>query len=103
MPRAWGINNHKMGVFVRWLQRTFGMAKKTCPVEQECLELLRLMLDEQATEEESKYVHEHIDKCYRCYENYDLENTIREAVKNKVKNLKVPPELVTEIKNKIYL
>ena len=93
-----------MGAF-KWIQNIFGKSKTKgrCPEEERCLELLRVVLDDQATEEESEFVHKHIDVCYKCYQNYDLENTIREALKRKVQNLKVPDNLVKEITNKIDL
>ena len=103
MRQAWDINSFEMGEFLRWIQKSLGMGKARCPEEERCLELLRIMLDEQATEEESKYVHKHIGNCYRCYQNYELENTIREAVKSKTHHLKVPQKLVNEITSRINL
>lgn len=80
------------------------MSKKArCPDEEHCLELVRLMLDDEATEADSLYVTKHIDGCYRCYDNYDLENAIRKAVKEKAGDLKVSDELVSEINSKIAL
>ncbi len=92
-----------MGKFIRWLGRTFGSKKKRCPEEQRCLELVRLMLDEESTPEDNAYVLNHIDKCYQCYDNYDIEKAIREAVKKKNRKAKIPHEVVNEIRNKINL
>ena len=92
-----------MGAFVRWVQKTMMSKKARCPEEERCLELVRLMLDEQASEADSKYVTKHIDGCYRCYENLNLENTIRKAIKDKSINLKVSDDLVAEIHSKIEL
>ncbi len=92
-----------MGAFVRWIQKTMMSKKARCPEEEHCLELVRLMLDDEATDADSIYVAKHIDGCYRCYDKYDLENTIREAVKSKTNNLKVPAELVLEINSKVNL
>jgi len=92
-----------MGVFVRWIQKAMMSKKARCPDEEHCLELVRLMLDDEATEADSLYVTKHIDGCYRCYDNYDLENAIRKAVKEKAGDLKVSDELVSEINSKIAL
>lgn len=92
-----------MGVFVRWIQKKMMSKKARCPEEERCLELVRLMLDDEASEEDSIYVTKHIDGCYRCYDNFDLENAIREAVKNKANNIKVSDEVVSEINSKIDL
>lgn len=90
-----------MGAFIRWIQRAMMSKDARCKEEERCLELVRLMLDDQATKEDSEYVLKHIDGCYRCYDNYDLEKTIRKAVKSKTNNLNVSTELVEEIKSKV--
>ncbi len=90
-----------MGALIRWIQRKVMSKKMRCPKEEHCLKLVRLMLDNETTEADSIYVAKHIDGCYRCYDNYGLENTIREAVKRTTNNLKVPAELVAEIKRKV--
>jgi len=90
-----------MGKFVRWMQKVIMSSKVRCPQEERCLELARLMLDEQASEEEANYVNKHIDGCFRCYDNYDLEKAIREAVKLKTKKKKLSKELKDEIERKI--
>lgn len=92
-----------MGAFVRWVQKTMMSKNTRCPKEEHCLEVVRLMLDDQASEADSVYVAKHIDGCYRCYDNYDLEKTIREAVRNKTNNVKVSDEVVNEIREKIGL
>lgn len=103
MPLAWVISNTTMGEFIRWMQKAIMGNKKRCPEEERCLELARLMLDEQATEEEANYVKKHIDGCFRCYDNYDLEKAIREAVKLKTRKEKLSVELKEEIERKILI
>ena len=92
-----------MGAFVRWIQKAMMSQKARCPEEDHCLELVRLMLDDESTEADSEYVTKHIDGCYRCYDNYDLENAIRKAVKDKANNIKVSEEVVFEINQKVDL
>jgi mycothiol system anti-sigma-R factor len=74
---------------------------KTCPQEEKCLELARIMLDDESTTEEQAYVEQHIHECSKCYENYEIEKAVREVVKNKVENKEVPSEVVEEILSKI--
>lgn len=90
-----------MGTFVRWIQKTMMSKKARCPEEEHWLELVRLMLDGQTTEEETSYVLKHVEGCYRCYDNYDLEKEIREAIKNKSISLKVSDALIARINNEI--
>lgn len=92
-----------MGAFIRWVQKVMMNKKASCPEEERCLELVRLMLDEEASDEDSKYVTKHIDGCYKCYDNYDLENAIREAIKSKANNIKVSDELVAKIMSKVKI
>ena len=74
---------------------------KTCPQEEKCLELARIMLDKESTTEEQAYVEEHIHACSKCYENYEIEQAVRAVVKNKIENKEVPAEVVDEILSKI--
>lgn len=92
-----------MGKFIRWMQKVIMSSKARCPQEERCLELARLMLDDQASVEEANYVNKHIDGCFRCYDNYDLEKAIREAVMQKTRKEKLSKELKEEIESKIPL
>ena len=74
--------------------------KARCPKEEHWLKLVRLMLDGQTTDEENAYVIKHVNSCYRCYNNFDLEKAIREALKNKLINIKVSDALIVEINRK---
>lgn len=90
-----------MGEFVRWIQKTIMSKKARCPQEDHWLKLVRLMLDGQTTEEETSYVIKHTEGCYRCYDNFDLEKAIREAVKNRTINVKVSDALIAKIRKKV--
>lgn len=72
-----------------------------CSEEDHCLELARIMLDDESTPENDAYVLKHIDGCYRCYDNFNVEQAIREAVKHKNINVEIPSEVVEEILEKI--
>lgn len=90
-----------MGKFIRWVGRTFNSKENRCSDEEHCLELVRLMLDDESTAADNEYVLRHIDGCYRCYDNFDVENAIREVIKQKSNNVHVPSEVVNEIREKI--
>jgi len=90
-----------MGTFLRWVQKAIMSKKARCPKEEHWLKLVRLMLDGQTTDEENAYVIKHVNRCYRCYGNYDLEQAIRDAVKNKSINVKVSNALIEEIQRKV--
>lgn len=90
-----------MGKFIRWAGRSFNSKDNRCSEEEHCLELVRLMLDDESTEDDNAYVLKHIDGCYRCYDNFDVENAIREVIKQKNNNIEIPQDVVNEIREKI--
>ena len=89
-----------MAGFQNWVKKIFGIAK-SCPQEEECLKLARIMLDEESTQEEKDFVEKHIGVCAPCFENYEIELAIREVVKNKSEHKEVPENLVNEILDRI--
>jgi anti-sigma factor (TIGR02949 family) len=90
-----------MGNFIRWIGRTMSSKDNRCSDEEHCLELIRLMLDDESTDDDTAYVLKHIDGCYRCYDNFDVENAIRELMKKKNNNIEVPEEVLSKIRQKI--
>ena len=89
--------------FRRWIGRKVWPDSVRCPEEQRCLELARLMLDEESTPADDAYVLKHVEGCYQCYDNYNVEREIRAAVKRKTRNLKIPKEVISQIKRKIHV
>jgi anti-sigma factor (TIGR02949 family) len=90
-----------MGKLIRWIGRTFNSKDNRCSDEEHCLELVRLMLDDESTEDDNAYVLRHIDGCYRCYDNFDVENAIREVIQQRNSNIEIPQGIVNEIREKI--
>ena len=68
---------------------------------QECLELLELITDGEASPEEEKQFHKHIDECLPCFETYNLEESIKEMLRTKLEKKQVPEDLIQSIKQKI--
>lgn len=68
---------------------------------QECLELLQLITDGEATPEEEKQFHHHIDECLPCYESFNLEQSIKEVLQTKLEKKQVPDDLIQSIKRQI--
>jgi len=90
-----------MGKLIRWIGRSFNSKDNRCSDEEHCLELVRLMLDDESTPDDNAYVLQHIDGCYRCYDNFDVENAIREVIRQKNSNIEIPQDVVNEIREKI--
>jgi anti-sigma factor (TIGR02949 family) len=72
-----------------------------CPEEQRCLHVLEVILDDESTKEEEKKYFEHIEKCWTCYQNYNLEKEIRQLIRTKIENKTLPEGLVQQIKLEI--
>ena len=92
-----------MAVIIEWAKKILGIKPScsTCSEEGQCLELLRVVMDEEATEEEIAYVKKHIEVCHKCYNNYDLEKAIRKLIHEKTEQVTVPQDLIDGIKEKI--
>jgi anti-sigma factor (TIGR02949 family) len=78
-------------------------SRDSCAEFDQCLRILNLMLDNEATGEEELYVKNHIEKCMVCFEQYEVEKQIRDLIKSKFQNLPVPENLEADIRSKIRL
>ena len=72
-----------------------------CAEEQKCLEVLEVILDNESTPEEEKEYFDHIQKCWTCFNNYNLESAIRELIKTRVERKQVPEDLIDRIRTEI--
>jgi mycothiol system anti-sigma-R factor len=74
--------------------------KQECPNQRECMEMLQLIVDGEASPEEKEYfLMHHLEECMPCYRNYHLEVAIRHLLKNKCTG-HAPQELIDSIKAK---
>jgi anti-sigma factor (TIGR02949 family) len=75
--------------------------KQDCQNQRECLQMLQLILDGEATKEQKEhFLKDHLEQCMPCYKNYHLEVAIRDLLKTKCVN-QAPQELVDDIKKKV--
>ena len=75
--------------------------KQDCPEKNECLKMLQLILDGEATDEQKNhFLKHHLEECMPCYKNYHLEVAIRDLLKNKCCK-EAPQDLVDSIKSKV--
>ena len=92
-----------MGSLSNWVKKNvFSKYVMTnCPETQKCLEILHLILDDEADHEQEEYYKNHMDECWSCFKNYELEKAIRNLVKTKLERKTVPSTLIDDIKTKI--
>lgn len=95
-------------MFTKWLKSTLKRTEiaeedgcRECREPDKCMEILHLLLDGEADEEQSKYFRQHIERCMPCYECYSLDMAIKEVLKTKIERKPVPQDLVNTIKIKI--
>ena len=66
-----------------------------------CMEMLQLILDGEATAEQQHYFKNHMDICMPCFKSYSLDMSIKELVKTRCCGDQVPLGLVEQIKMQI--
>ena len=82
--------------------KIFGkMGNKGCPEREKCLDILNVVLDGEATDEQKIYLTDHIDACLPCLNDYNLEKEIKELLQTKCSKVDVPNGLAEAIKAKL--
>ena len=66
-----------------------------------CIEMLQLILDGEATDEQQEYFKSHMNLCMPCFKSYNLDMSIKELLKSRCCGDQVPPGLVDQIKMQI--
>ena len=88
-----------MGSF---LSKLFGKKDgMQCPERVKCLDILNMVLDGEATEEQKIYLNAHIDACLPCLNDYNLEKEIKNLLQSKCSKVEVPAGLAEAIKSKL--
>jgi anti-sigma factor (TIGR02949 family) len=72
------------------------------PDHSECLKILHLVLDDEATPQERDYFDKHVCNCMPYFEIYNVDMAIKSLVKNKCCGKNVPSNLASEIKAKLF-
>lgn len=73
-----------------------------CCEFKKCLEILHLMLDNEASDEQESYMNAHIENCMFCFEQYEVEKQIRELLRTKLTRQEVPADLAQTIRSKVF-
>jgi len=76
--------------------------KQDCVNKKECMQMLQLIVDGEATSEQKEhFLKHHLEECMPCFNNYHLEMAIRQMLKTKCSGDCAPQELVDSIKAKV--
>ena len=73
-----------------------------CPETEKCMEILYLLLDNEASDEEAAFLNHHIEKCMQCFERFEVEKEIRLLLKTKLRSQQVPADLAETIRSQVF-
>lgn len=66
-----------------------------------CMEMLQLVVDGQATDEQVAFWKAHLGMCPPCYEQYRVDNAIKEKVKSECCCSKIPQDVIEQLSTQI--
>jgi len=81
-----------------WLRNNLRGQSGSC---EECLQILELIVDGEATAMQEKHFQDHIDQCLPCFETFNLERSIKTLLQTKLGQKPVPSDLIASIKSRI--
>lgn len=75
--------------------------KEQCENHAKCMEMVQAVLDGSATPEEIEHFKSNLEACKPCFEGYELEKTIKEALKTKIEKICCPQATINILKLKV--
>jgi hypothetical protein len=75
--------------------------KTSCEHQAECMKMVQLIVDGQATDEQIVQFKQNMDKCLPCEKGYELEKCIKETMQLRLEKKCIPSNLIDCIKQKI--
>ena len=72
-----------------------------CEDHDRCMNVINLIIDGEANEEEEAFFYSHIKDCFDCAQFYKLEQSIREAIRNYLEIKEAPEELIMEVRKMV--
>lgn len=75
--------------------------KEHCSHSADCLKMIQLILDGEATEQQLARVKANLESCKPCIEMYHLEKEVKELLTKRMEKRCCPDQLVATIKSRI--
>lgn len=75
--------------------------KEKCEHHHECMKLIQMVLDGEATPEQIEHVRQNLGKCLPCQKGYHLEIAVKEALQLRLERKDVPFSLAESIRQRI--
>ncbi|NDU98475.1 hypothetical protein GK108_26550 [Spirosoma terrae] len=75
--------------------------KEHCSHRKDCLKMIQLILDGEATDQQLARLKVNLESCQPCIEMYHLEKEVKELLTKRMEKRCCPEQLVATIKSKI--
>ncbi len=75
--------------------------KEHCDHRTDCLKMIQLIVDGEATEQQLDKLRANLESCKPCIEMYHLEKEVKELLAKRIEKRCCPEQLVATIKSKI--
>ena len=75
--------------------------KEHCDHQADCLKMIQLILDGEATEQQLAKLQINLETCQPCIQMYHLEKEVKELLTKRMEKRCCPDELVATIKSRI--
>ncbi len=75
--------------------------KKECDHQIDCMKMIQLVLDGEATPEQVAQISQSIGKCLPCEHGYALEKNIKEALQLRLEKRTIPTALLDSIRARV--
>jgi len=75
--------------------------KEHCDHQADCLKMIQLIVDGEATEQQIEKLRNNLHTCQPCIKMYHLEKEIKELLSGKMEKKCCPEQLVASIKSRI--
>ena len=72
-----------------------------CQNCDKCYEILKLIVDNQASDEQHRYFTEQMENCMHCLRAYNLEREIKQMLRQQSDRQEVPSDLIDTIRTAI--
>ena len=75
--------------------------ERPCADHERCINVVNLIIDGEANEEEEAFFYSHIRECFHCAQFYKLEQSIRKAIRDYLEIKEAPEELIMEVRKMV--
>ncbi len=75
--------------------------RHNCLHRAECMKMIELVIDGEASSEQFEHIRQNIGKCLPCEQGYSLEKSVKEALQFRLEKREVPTNLLEIIRSRV--